>query len=69
MEGANVSAKQVTFFEQLLGEKQLPEGKDATQILAQFKTLNKKSASEWIERIMSLPEKGEVLEDVVPAPF
>ena len=69
MDGASVSTKQVTFFEQLLGEKQLPEGKDASQILAQFKTLNKKSASEWIDKIMSLPEKGEVVEDVVPAPF
>lgn len=67
--GKPVSQKQITFFEQLLGEKQLPEDTNRERLLEQFKGLNKKSASIWIDRMMDLPDSGEVIEDVVQAPF
>jgi hypothetical protein len=64
-----VSAKQIQFFDTLLGEKQLPPGTDAEGLRTTFATLNKASASLWIEKAMSLPEKGEEHETVTPPSF
>lgn len=69
MIGADATPKQIKFFDTLLEEKQLPEGTTAEALRAQFTTLNKKSATAWIQKMMQLPEKGEVVEEVTPPPF
>ena len=58
------SDKQKELFAKLLGEKQLPEGQTAENLTAQFNGLSTGSASEWIEKALTLPDKG-----AVPPPF
>lgn len=65
----DVSAKQIAFFDTLLGEKQFPAGVNETELKAQFATLNKASASEWINKAMALPEKGTIDEAITPPSF
>lgn len=65
-----VSAKQIRFFEELLDEKEIPEPHTAEGLLEQFKKLpNKKSASVWVEKMLTLPDKGEIVEETVEPTF
>jgi hypothetical protein len=66
---AQVSKKQIDFFDNLLAEKQFPPGETVEQLRAKFATLNKSSASDWINRAIALPDLGEETEESVPAPF
>ena len=66
----NVTTKQIAFFDTLLEEKQFPDGgPDEATLRSQFAGLNKKSASEWINKAMELPEKGTVEEGITTPPF
>lgn len=67
MDGVPVSQKQIDFFNNLLNEKQFPPDKTEDELRAQFATLNKASASQWIEAAMKLPEKGST-EEAIQAP-
>lgn len=58
------SQKQIEFFANLTDQKQFPEGTDVANLRQQFANVPDKSASQWIEKAMKLPEKGEV-----PPPF
>jgi len=65
-----VSQQQVNFFDELLNEKQFPEGTNENTLREQFAELSKKNGSEWIERAIALDKKddGEGGEKV-DAPF
>lgn len=56
--------KQIDFFSQLLTDKEFPTGTNAEALGKQFAGIPDKSASEWIEKAMTLPDKGSV-----PPPF
>jgi hypothetical protein len=56
--------KQIDFFKQLTTDKQFPDGTDIDGLRAKFANVPDKSASDWIEKAMTLPDKGEV-----PPPF
>lgn len=58
------SDKQKELFAKLLGEKQLPEGQTPESLQAQFDNLSTGAGSEWIEKLLTLPDKG-----AVPPPF
>lgn len=65
-----VSAKQIAFFDNLLEEKEFPpQAGTVEQLRTEFATLNKASASEWIEKALKLPEKGTVEEPISPPKF
>lgn len=53
--------KQKAFFEELLRDRQFPAGSpDEETLRSQFAAVPDKSASAWIEKALSLPEKGAV---------
>jgi hypothetical protein len=54
-----VSDAQVRFFEQLLGEKDFGTA-NTQQLHDQFVSLDKRSASGWIEKAMALPKSAEL---------
>lgn len=58
------SDKQKELFAKLLGEKQLPAGQDPEALKTQFNDLSTGAGSEWIEKLLTLPDKG-----AVPPPF
>jgi hypothetical protein len=59
------SEKQQDFFATLVSERKFPEGSpDSETLTAQFAPLPEKSASEWIEKALTLPIK-----DAVAPPF
>lgn len=58
------SAKQIEFFDKLLGEKAFPEGTDKDALRGKFANINDKSASAWIDRALQMPDADET-----PAPF
>jgi hypothetical protein len=62
------SKAQEDFFENLLKDRDFGD-KDTTEIAVQFLKLGPKSASEWIERALSLPKKDESDETKIPPPF
>lgn len=66
-----VSQQQINFFDELLNEKQFPEGTpDEDTLRSQFCELSKKNGSEWIERAIALPKKDDGDSgDSVAAPF
>jgi len=67
---AMVSQRQKEFFDNLLDGKEFPPGSpDPDTLRSQFAQLNKKSASEWIDRAMGFPEKGTENEAVTTPPF
>lgn len=64
------SSKQIQFFDNLLDEKQFPPGSDLAALRTQFAGLDKSNGSDWIEKALKLPDKGEdAAEPQVPAPF
>lgn len=63
------SSKQIDFFNNLLDEKQFPPGSDTNALRAQFAGLDKASGSNWIEKALKLPDKGEDATEPVPPPF
>lgn len=56
---AQVSHKQVGFFTELTNDKEFPAGTDINSLRTQFAALDTKSASQWIEKALSLPNKPE----------
>lgn len=66
-----VNAKQKDFFANLLERKQFPEGTDAAALTATFATLTRKTASEWIDRALALPNATDADDAgaTTPAPF
>lgn len=55
--------KQTELFDRLINERELPEGSsDPEALKAQFRNVS--NPSDWIERLLSLPEKGKT-----PPPF
>ena len=58
-----VTQAQIQFFSKLLEEKDFG-GKDRTALAEEFLTLNKRSASAWIERALQLPKLDESNEEV-----
>lgn len=67
---AIVSNAQKEFWEKLLSEKEFPPNSpDIDTLRNQFAGLNKKSASEWIDRALKLPDKGSEDESLQPPPF
>lgn len=66
-----VSTKQITLFAELLERKQFPEGTDAAALAAQFGTLTRKSASEWIDKALALPNASDADDtgNTAPPPF
>jgi hypothetical protein len=66
-----VSAKQVNLFGELLDRKQFPAGTDSAALTAQFATLTRKSASEWIDKALLLPNRTDADDGGadVPVPF
>lgn len=65
-----LSQQQVNFFDELLNEKQFPDGSDDAKLRAEFAELSKRNGSEWIEKAMTLPKKDEGDQGAsVPAPF
>jgi hypothetical protein len=65
-----VSQQQIRFFDELLNEKQFPEGSPSDEELrTQFAALSKKSGSEWIEKAINLPKKDDDDSPVEPPPF
>lgn len=61
---------QISFWEKLIQEKEFPpSAPDADTLKSQFSRLNKKSASEWIDKALKLPDKGAGDETLVTAPF
>ncbi|MGA2655846.1 MAG: hypothetical protein ABSF18_07740 [Gammaproteobacteria bacterium] len=53
------SNAQVSFFNNLLDQKQFPEESDKVALLAKFETLSVADASKWIEKALTLPDVGE----------
>lgn len=56
--------KQQELFNRLADERDFGEGVDTSALKLQFNSLPDKSASAWIEKALSKPEKGDV-----PPPF
>lgn len=70
MDGVPVSQKQIDFFNNLLSEKAFPpEAGTVDELREQFRNLNKKSASEWIDKAMKLSDKDSADEPLQTAPF
>lgn len=63
------TSKQIQFFDNLLDEKQFPAGTDTADLRSRFASLDKSSGSDWIEKALKLPDKGEEVSERVPAPF
>lgn len=63
-----VTQAQIDFFQKLLEEKDFGD-KNAAELLTQFQTLNKKSASVWIEKAMALPKRDESNDPVIQPTF
>lgn len=61
------SEKQIEFFKDLTENQKDFSGKDIAGLQAQFRTLDQKSASAWIEKALTLPDKGATT--VVPPTF
>lgn len=55
-----VGPKQIELFEKLMREKKFPPSFDQGQALDQFKKLDSKSASVWIERALELEDLDDV---------
>lgn len=55
---------QRVFFNRLLTDREFPAGSDLDKLRADFANVPDKSASAWIERALTFPERGEV-----PPPF
>lgn len=65
-----VTANQRVFFDKLVGEKEFPPGSpDPDTLRAQFAKLNKASAIEWIDKALSLPNKGTENESITTPVF
>lgn len=64
-----VTDAQINFFQKLLEEKDFGAGSDPAALLEQFKALNKKSASVWIEKAMSLPKRDDSNDPIVAPTF
>ena len=65
-----VTDNQKSFFAKLINEKEFPPGSpDSDTLKTQFEQLNKKSASEWIDKALKLPDKGSADETVTPPTF
>lgn len=64
------SKAQQEFFDKLLEEKEFPpNAPDPDTMRTQFANVGKKSASDWIDKAMKLPDKGAEHETVAPPPF
>lgn len=63
-----VSAKQIKFFDNLLEVKEFGAA-DKAALKTQFASLNKASASEWIDKAVKLPDEGEENETVTAPAF
>jgi hypothetical protein len=63
-----VTQAQIQFFQKLLEEKDFGQA-DLGTLAGQFATLNKKSASIWIEKAMQLPKVNEATEEIVAPAF
>lgn len=63
-----VTEAQINFFQKLLEEKDFGQA-DLGSLAGQFATLNKKSASVWIEKAMALPKRDESNEQVTEPAF
>lgn len=63
------TGSQIEFFDRLLEEKDFGPKSNIIKIAEEFSTLNKKSASAWIEKALSLPKKDESEEAVVAPSF
>ena len=66
-----VTVKQTALFAELLDRKQFPTGMTAESLTAQFGQLSKKTASEWIDRALALPNRSDEDDtgESTPAPF
>lgn len=66
-----VTTKQINLFGELLDRKQFPVETDADTLKAQFGTLSRKTASDWIDRALLLPNiaEGDDTGADTPAPF
>jgi hypothetical protein len=60
MGAKQVSPQQIELFEKLTREKKFPGNVDLNATIAQFKTLDSSSASDWIERALSLEDLDAV---------
>lgn len=63
--------KQSTLFSELLDRKQFPAKPGAEALKGQFAGLSRKSASEWIDKALALPNVTDA-DDIgaeAPAPF
>lgn len=63
------SSSQVKFFDELLTDREFPAGQDANALRGQFQNLSTKSASQWIEKALSLPKRDESGLPDTPPPF
>jgi hypothetical protein len=63
-----VTEAQINFFHKLLEEKDFGAA-DVNSLAAQFATLNKKSASIWIEKALALPKRDDTNDPVVTPAF
>jgi hypothetical protein len=54
------TAKQIELFNKLTGDKEFPAGTDLANLREQFAGVNDKSASDWIEKALALPDAGLV---------
>lgn len=63
--------KQVELFNELIERKQFPEGTDRAALKQQFGTLSRQTASQWIDRALSLPNAAAEDDSGAntPAPF
>lgn len=68
---AGVGSKQIEFFNNLLDRKQFPADTDADALRATFATLTRKTASEWIDKALALPNATDADDEgaTTPAPF
>jgi hypothetical protein len=64
----DASESQVKFFDKLLEEKDFGD-QDVKNLKETFGQLNKKSASDWIEKALKLPKVDDSDEQAIAPPF
>lgn len=67
----DATPRQVELFHKLTTDREFPAGTDVDALRTTFATLDSRSASQWIDKAMSLPKVPSDGDDrqVVPAPF
>ena len=68
---AGVTPKQISLFAELVERKTFPAGTDTAALVTQFGTLTRKTASEWIDKALTLPNATDADDTgaTTPPPF